>query len=60
MVDHEDTAATPKRVTTDEGTVEERPVSEAIEAEQYEASKSAPTTPLFGLRMARFKPGGAV
>lgn len=60
MVDHEETAATPKRVTTDEGTVEERPIKEAIEAEQYEAAKSAPSKPLHGLRVSRFRPAGPV
>ena len=55
-----DTAKSPKRVTTDEGTVEERSIHELIAADQHQASKEAPDAPLHGLRISRAKPGGAV
>lgn len=50
----------PKRVTTDEGTVEERSIDELIKADQYASTKSVGDEPLHGLRISRFKPRGAV
>jgi hypothetical protein len=58
--DIEDAGKAPKRVTTDEGTVEERSVSELIKADQYAKANQAGDNPLHGLRVSRFKPGGAV
>ena len=55
----EDLGKSPKRMTTDEGTVEEKEVKELIEADRYASQKTA-TTPPFGIRVARFKPMGTV
>lgn len=54
----EDMANTPKRVTTDEGTVVERSIQELIDAEHHEAAKEVPDSPLHGLRISRCKPAG--
>lgn len=53
-------ALAPKKTMTDEGSVEERSIKEMIEAQQWEAINNAPDTPLHGLRISRFKPGGPV
>lgn len=58
--DIEDAGKAPERVTTDEGTVEEKPIDELIKADQYSNSKSVGDSPLHGLRVSRFKPRGAV
>jgi len=62
-LDIEAMAQTPKRTRTDEGTVEERTVDELIKAAQFAGTQNAAQTPLWGIRMARFKPssttGGA-
>lgn len=47
-------AKAPKRVTGDEGTVEERSVEEMIEADRYEKAQDA-TSPPFGMRMAKIR-----
>lgn len=52
-------AMSPKRVTTDEGSVEERPVDDIIKAKNYDAAVAA-EGPLHGLRVSRCKPSGAV
>lgn len=53
----EELATAPRKTAGDEGTVEERSVSELIEADRYVASKGATKSP-YGLRMARIrKPG---
>ncbi len=52
-------AKTPRRVSNDEGTVEERAVAELIEADRYEASKQIGTRPPFGMTVARIRPGAA-
>lgn len=49
----------PLIVRTDEGLVEERPVSELIAADQYSALKTATVVP-WGMRIARTKPPGSV
>lgn len=49
----------PKRVTGDEGTVEERPISELIEADRYEEQKEVTGVP-FGMRIARLRFPGTV
>lgn len=55
-----DAAKNPKRVTTDEGTVEERSVSELIEAQKHANANTGIDSPLHGLRISRFKPNGTV
>lgn len=58
--DIEDLGKAPQRVTTDEGTVEERPVNELIKADQYAAAKQVGDEPLHGLRISQFRPAGPV
>jgi len=55
----EDLGKTPKRVRTDEGTVEERSVEDLVKADQFAAVKGASAVP-WGMRVARTKPGGTV
>lgn len=52
-------ANTPKRVRTEEGTVEERAVEELIEADRYTKAGDADKPP-WGMKVARSKPGGTV
>lgn len=54
-----DLATAPKRTVGDEGSVEERPISELIEADRYNASKAAEKPP-YGLRLARIRYPGTV
>ena len=56
----EELASAPKRTTTEEGTVEERPIEETIKGDQYSAAKSAANVVPWGIRVARIKPGGTV
>ena len=49
----------PKRVRTDEGSVEERSIKEMIDADRYDAASSVTGVP-WGLKMARVKPGGSI
>lgn len=58
-MDVEELARSPRRVTTDEGTVVERPVKELIEAEAHVAANEI-NDPLHGLRISRCKPAGPV
>lgn len=51
-------ANAPARTRTVEGTVEERSIHELIKADQYQASKAASDLPPWGIKIARFKPGG--
>lgn len=51
-------AANPKRVRTEEGTVEERSIGELIEADRY--GKSNPDRVPWGMRIAINKPKGTV
>lgn len=51
---------TPSRTRTVEGTVEERPISELIKADQYTSGKTASDTCPWGIRISRTKPGGMV
>ena len=60
QTDVEDAGKGPKRVRTDEGYVEERPVDELIKADQYAATKAAQGAVPWGLRIARTKPPGTV
>lgn len=57
MADILELAKAPRRVRTVEGTVEERSVRELILADQYTASKDAPDSPPWGMRVALSKPG---
>lgn len=50
----EQRALGPKRITGDEGTVEERPIQELIDADRYKASREATSAP-FGIRFGRMK-----
>lgn len=52
-------ATAPKRVTGDEGTVEERPIKEVIEADRYGNSKEV-TKPPYGLRISTIRFPGTV
>jgi len=56
----DDSAKSPKRVRTDEGTVEEKSVQELIDADRYNKATSAVDAVPWGLRIARGKPGGTV
>lgn len=58
--DIEDLGKSPQKVSTDEGTVEERPIDELIKADQYASAKQVGDVPLHGLRISRFKPAGPV
>jgi len=53
-------AASPRKITTDEGVVEERSIDEIIKADQHLGNKNVTDQPLHGLRISRFKPGGSV
>lgn len=56
-----DLATSPQRTRTDEGTVEERPIKEVIEADRYLLTKEAQSGgPPYGMRVARTKPPGTV
>lgn len=58
--DFEEKADSPRRVTTDEGTVEERSVDELIKADRYnKARRSSTQGPPHGITISRFKPGGS-
>lgn len=58
--DIENAGKDPKKVVTDEGSVEEKHVDQLIKADQYANAKSVGSSPLHGLRVSRFKPGGPV
>lgn len=59
-IDIRTAANNPKRIRTDEGTVEERTIDDLIKADRYlKTQEAAPTSP-FGLRVARTKPPGTV
>jgi hypothetical protein len=45
----------PKRVTGDEGTVEERSIKELIEADRYSQAKEAAGLPPYGMRIAKMR-----
>jgi len=51
---------TPKRVRTEEGTVEERSVQELIDADRYAKTKTAVDAVPWGMRIARSKPPSAL
>lgn len=48
----EEAATAPKRVTGDEGTVEERPIQELIEADRYNKGTGSPP---FGMRQSKIR-----
>lgn len=54
VVDH---VNNPKRVRTEEGSVQERSVDELIKADRYDNAKKASSVP-WGMRIARTQPGG--
>lgn len=56
----EELALSPRKVTTDEGSVEERSIKEVIQADNHVAAKEVGNVPFHGLRHSRFKPGSAV
>ena len=58
--DIEEAGKAPKKVVTDEGSVEEKSVDELIKADRYNSASTIGDAPLHGLRVSRFKPGGAV
>ena len=60
QTDLEDKANEPKRVRTDEGSLEERSVEELIKADQFSNTKGAVTAVPWGLRIARSRPNGTV
>lgn len=49
----------PKRMRTDEGTVEERTIHELVTGDRYIAAKAATRAP-WGMRIARARPMGTV
>lgn len=53
-------AQSPMRVSTDEGTVVERPIDELIKAANRKAADNVGDKPLHGLRISRCKPAGPV
>jgi len=53
-------AKAPKKTVTDEGSVEERPIDELIKADKYNKANTIGDSPLHGLRISLFKPGGPV
>lgn len=56
-----DLISSPKRVRTDEGVIEERPLKEVIEANNSVLSGEAVAAgPFYGMRMARTRPPGTV
>lgn len=58
--DLQELATAPKKTVTDEGSVEERPIQDVIEADRYLRAQDVGDVPLHGLRISRFKPRGAV
>lgn len=56
----EDAGQAPKRVRTEEGTIEEKPVQELIDADRYSQTKQAAGAVPWGLRIARVKNRGTV
>lgn len=53
-------ATSPRKVVTDEGSVEERDARELIALDQHLANQAVTDKPLHGLRISKFKPSGAV
>ena len=58
--DIEDAGKAPRRVRTDEGTVEEKSVQELIDADRYGQDRKASAKVPWGMRVARTRPGGTV
>lgn len=56
-----DKAESPKKVRTEEGTVEERSIDELIKSERHTDNRSSAQRQVpFGMSIARTKPGGTV
>jgi len=52
-------AQAPKKTTGDDGSIEERPIGEVIEADRYTAGKQATSSgPPYGMRIGRLKKPG--
>jgi len=58
--DIQEQALAPKKTVTDEGSVEERNIDDVIKAKRYLDANQIGDSPLHGLRISRFKPGGPV
>jgi len=56
----EELAEAPKRTRTDEGTVQERDVSELMDADRYSKTQAAADDVPWGIRVAKVKPRGPV
>lgn len=56
----ESLATSPRRVRTDEGTIEERPAEDLIKLDVYNAQKDQAGTPLFGIAVGKAIPGSSV
>jgi len=59
-VDIVDAANSPKRMRTDEGSVEERSIDELITAKDYIDADGSLEKNTRGIRMSKIKPGGTV
>jgi len=59
-MDLEELARSPKRITTDEGTIIERDIKDVKDAEFFDDVKDVGDEPLHGLRISRCKPAGPV
>lgn len=59
-IDIRTVANNPKRIRTDEGTVEERSIDDLIKADRYLKAQEAVDAVPWGLRVARMKPPGTV
>lgn len=55
----ETTAASPKKASTGDQSVESQSLTELIEADRHLAAKTASNSPSFGLRFAKMVPPGA-
>lgn len=53
-----DLASGPKKIVTDEGSVEERSADEIIALDRHLTAHAVGDSPLHGLRISRFKPAG--
>lgn len=58
--DIDDLLLAPKKTKTDEGEIEERSVKELTQAIDKSKANAVGDTPLHGLRVSKFKPGGAL
>lgn len=56
----EDAALAPQRTTTEEGTVEEHDLDDLVKADQYLSGKQACSSPPWGMKIAKARPGNAL